>query len=131
MEFVDTSAWFAYSLPNDPDHNRVRSCFRSAKGRLLTTDYCLDEILTLLMARGEIRRAINLGRPLLEGQLARLHFITPEQIRRAWILFEQRASAGWSFTDCTSRVVMTDLGIRTAVALDEHFRQFEGTVVVP
>jgi hypothetical protein len=59
-----------------------------------------------------------------------LHFVTPGQISRAWILFRQRAAAGWSFTDCTSKVVIDELGITTAVALDNHFHQF-GIAVVP
>ena len=66
MQFVDTSAWFAYFLPNDPDHQRVRTCFRSSRERLVTTDYCVD-----------------------------------------------------------------DLEIRTAVALDEHFRRFGNVTVAP
>jgi predicted nucleic acid-binding protein len=91
----------------------------------------VDETVTLLIARGHTRRAIELGRALLEERLAQLYFITPEQVRRAWILFETRGPAGWSFTDCTSRIVMDDLRIRMVVALDDHFRQFEGALVVP
>jgi hypothetical protein len=52
MDFVDTSAWFAYFLPTDPDHQRVRAGLRSARGPLVSTDYCVDETLTLLVARG-------------------------------------------------------------------------------
>jgi len=44
--------------------------------------------------------------------------------------YQQRAAAGWSFTDCTSKIVIDDLSIKTAVALDIHFRQF-GIAVVP
>jgi predicted nucleic acid-binding protein len=56
--------------------------------------------------------------------------MTPDQIRRAWILFQQRASAGWSFTDFTSKIVIDDLDVKMAVALDAHFRQF-GISVLP
>ena len=38
--------------------------------------------------------------------------------------------AGWSFTDCTSKVVIDELAIKTVVTLDVHFRQF-GILVVP
>ncbi len=130
MPFVDTSAWFAYFVPTDPDHQRVRACFRSARERLFTTDYCLDDTLTLLVARGELRRALLAGRVFFEEHIAELHFITAQQINRAWILFQQHAAGGWSFTDCTSKVVLDQLGIETAVALDAHFRQF-GVVVAP
>jgi len=131
MVFVDTGAWFARHVPSDPDHARVKAWFDSNPEPLLTTDYCVDETVTLLPARGHVQRALQLGRALFEGQLARLHFLTPDQIRRAWVLFEQRASAGWSFTDCTSKVVIDELSIRTAVALDEHFRQFGTTTIAP
>jgi predicted nucleic acid-binding protein len=131
MVFVDTGAWYARHVPSDPNHGRVKAWFDANEQRLLTTDYCVDETVTLLIARGHTRRAIELGRALLEERLAQLYFITPEQVRRAWILFETRGPAGWSFTDCTSRIVMDDLRIRMVVALDDHFRQFEGALVVP
>ena len=37
----------------------------------------------------------------------------------------------WSFTDCTSRVVIDRLSLPTAFAFDEHFRQFGNVTVVP
>jgi predicted nucleic acid-binding protein len=127
--FVDTSAWFAFFVPDDPNYALVQSWFDSFKPPLLTTDYCIDETLTLLVARKRLGRALVAGRAFFHRNAARIHFLTQNQIERSWILFQQRASAGWSFTDCTSKIVIDDLGISTAVALDEHFRQF-GTVVV-
>ena len=112
MDFVDTSAWFAYSLPTDADHERVRQCFRSATGPSITTDYCVDETLTLLASRGELRRAFEAGRGLFERNIAQLHILTASDINRPWILFQQRAVAGWSFTDCTSKIVIDELNIR-------------------
>jgi len=131
MVFVDTGAWFARHVPSDPDHGRVKEWFSTNAEPLLTTDYCIDETVTLLAARGRVRRAVELGRVLFAEELARVHFLTPEEIRRAWVLFEQRSSAGWSFTDCTSKIVIDDLHITTAVALDDHFRQFGSTTIVP
>jgi len=130
MVFVDTSAWFAFFVPTDPGHERVLRWHATEHRRPVTTDFCVDETLTLLQARGELRRAVEAGRWLIEGSRAELHLVTPEQFHRAWLLFQQRAAAGWSFTDCTSKVVIDDLGIRTAVALDDHFRQF-GIAVAP
>jgi uncharacterized protein len=130
MDFVDTSAWFAYFLPTDPDHERVRAGLRFARGPLFTTDYCVDETLTLLVARGELRRALEAGRAFFKENTAQLHFLTADEIRRAWILFQQRAAAGWSFTDCTSKVVIDQFNIKSAVALDDHFRQL-GILVIP
>jgi predicted nucleic acid-binding protein len=68
---------------------------------------------------------------MFNEEICGLHFLSPEQIHRAWILFQQRAAVGWSFTDCTSKIVIDDLGIRTAAALDDHFQQFGNVTVVP
>lgn len=131
MVFVDTSAWFAKFVPDDPDHGRINAWLRANTEPVLTTDYCIDEVLTLLVARKQLPRALEAGRVFFHEGLVQLHFVTPQQIHRAWILFQQRAAAGWSFTDCTSKTVIDDLGIRTAAALDEHFRQFGNLTVVP
>jgi len=119
MVVVDTCAWFALFVPSDPDHRRLRDWFAANQEPIFTTDFCIDETLPLLRVRGEAARAV-----------ARVHFVSPEHVHRAWIVFQQRVAAGWSFTDCTSSVVMSDLRIPKAAALDVHFRQF-GVVVVP
>ena len=49
----------------------------------------------------------------------------------AWQTFEQFDDKSWSFTDCTSKVVMEQRGIRKAFAFDHHFYQFGTVQVVP
>ena len=130
MVFVDTGAWFARYVPSDPDHPRITASLDAIVEPLITTDYCVDETLTLLVARRRSRLALEVGRALFEVGVTRIHYLAPNQIRRAWILFNQRASSGWSFTDCTSKIVIDELKIRTVVTLDVHFREF-GVAVVP
>ena len=130
MIFVDTGAWFARFVPDDPDHSRIAKWFASNNELLTTTDYCLDETLTLIAARKRPQLAVEAGRVLFDESIARMHFLTSDQVRRSWILFQQRTGAGWSFTDCTSKIVVDDLHITTAIALDRHFHQF-GINVVP
>jgi uncharacterized protein len=108
----------------------MRDWIAATTESIVTTDYCIDETLTLLLVRREAARAIQAGRELFERGMARIEFVSPDQVNRAWILFQQRASAGWSFTDCTSWITIGDLRISVAAALDEHFRQF-GVQVVP
>jgi hypothetical protein len=129
--FVDTGAWFARFAQDDPVHARVKAWFTANNEPLVTSDYCVDDTLTLLVARRRYKLAYEAGRQLLGQSIADLHFLTPDQIRRAWILFQSRARAGWSFTDCTSKVVIDEFGIKTAAALDDHFRQFGVVLVVP
>jgi len=130
MIFVDTGVWFAKFVPDDASHARVQRWFQSTNEVLITTDYVIDETLTLLVARKRFPRAHTAGQAFFHRTAAEIHFITPAQIHCAWVLFQQRGAGGWSFTDCTSKVVIDDLGILTAAALDEHFRQF-GIAVVP
>jgi predicted nucleic acid-binding protein len=131
MIFVDTSAWFARFSPDDPQHDLLLEWFASNKTPLITSDYCVDETLTLLSTRGRKTLAIEVGRILFDESVAKLHFVAREEVHRAWILFQSRGvRSGWSFTDCTTKVVMDHLSIRRALALDEHFRQF-GVEVVP
>jgi predicted nucleic acid-binding protein len=130
MIFVDTGAWFARLVPDDPDHARVLEWFAGNKETLVTTDHCVDETLTLLVARNRPKLAIEAGHVLFDESLARLCFLTSQQINRAWILFQQHAAAGWSFTDCTSKISIDDLKIAKAAALDQHFRQFGVSLVL-
>jgi len=63
MLFVDSSGWYAFFVPLDANHRRVRDHLERPAERLLTTDYCIDETLTLLMARNEVHRALEAGGP--------------------------------------------------------------------
>jgi uncharacterized protein len=51
MVFVDTRAWFAAVVPSDPNHPQAASWLAANSEVLITTDYVIDEILTLLRAR--------------------------------------------------------------------------------
>jgi uncharacterized protein len=130
MIFVDTGAWFARYVSADPNHQRVKACLDANAEPLITTDYCVDETLTLFVARKRVGLAQEVCRALFDAGVTRLHFLTSDQVRRAAVLFQTRAAAGWSFTDCTSKVVIDELNIKTAVSLDAHFRQF-GILVAP
>jgi len=129
--FVDTGAWFAAFVPNDSDHAAADVWLGQNRLPLVTTDFVLDELLTLLKRRGEYDRAVRLGPAILDGTIATLEWVTPADVRAAWEVFRRFRDKGWSFTDCTSRVVIQRLSIDTAFAFDEHFRQFGDIVVVP
>ena len=131
MIFVDTGAWYASLVPTDPDHVRAIQWLATNHTPLLTTDYVIDETLTLLRVRGERKRALLLGAKFFDHGLASIHKVTTADLTLAWKTFEQFDDKGWSFTDCTSKVVMEHLGITTAFAFDHHFHQFGTVQVVP
>ncbi|MDQ2922307.1 MAG: PIN domain-containing protein [Acidobacteriota bacterium] len=131
MIFVDTGAWFASVVPSDPDHAAAARWLSQNAEPLLTTDYVVDETLTLLQRRGEIARARRLGEQLFDNKLASISYMSEADISKAWQVFRQFTDKKWSFTDCTSKVVIEKLNLAHAFAFDRHFRQFGKVIVVP
>ncbi len=132
MIFVDSGAWYASIVTEDPDHARAVAWRATNRQSLITTDYIIDETLTLLRSRGEPMRARAFGRLAFGSKPPfRLYYLTPDDIRAAWGVFERFADKEWSFTDCTSKVVIERLGLDRAFAFDQHFRQFGTVAVVP
>jgi len=131
MIFVDTSAWFAAVIASDPNHRKAQSWLTANQAKLTTTDYIVDETLTLLRARGQTARALVLGQELFAASRAALHFLTESDIRAAWDVYRKFQDKDWSFTDCTSKVVIEKLGLASAFSFDHHFFQFGSVVVVP
>jgi len=129
--FVDTGAWFAYFVRRDPDHAAAIDWTRQNRQPLVTTDYVIDELLTLLKLRESHRVAAAAGEALLQQNVARVERITESDFRAAWEVFRQYRDKGWSFTDCTSKTIMERLGVTHAFAFDTHFEEFGTVVRVP
>jgi predicted nucleic acid-binding protein len=130
LTFADTSAWYATVDPNDPNHEVAR-LFMLARPRLVTTNFVIDETITLVLKRLDYTRALRLGEQLWSGQLARIIYITRTDQQAAWQFFKRYSDKEFSFTDCTSFVVMERLGLTHAFAFDEHFSQTGQFVCVP
>lgn len=131
MILTDSGAWFASVVPWDANHAAANAWIKQNRETLLTTDYLIDETPTLLRVRKEMARAAVLGEQLFDGQLADVYFLTESDIRAAWEIFRDYADKEWSFTDCTSKIVIENLGLTTAFSFDRHFRQFGNVLVVP
>jgi predicted nucleic acid-binding protein len=127
--FVDSSAWYALLDRRDPEHARVAAVIEAHRGRLVTSDYILDEAVTLVRYRLGWPLAHRLGAGLRSGELARLVRVLPADLDAAWQLFSERRDQRLSVTDCTSFAVMTRLKLDTAIALDQDFRAMGWTVL--
>ena len=97
----------------------------------MTTDYIVDETLTLLRARGEESRALRMGEEFFSGTLATLYYLTEADIHLAWEIFHRFSDKKWSFTDCASKVILDKLNLKYDFAFDHHFRQFGTVNVLP
>lgn len=131
MIFTDTGGWFSMTVPSDPHYAAAQRWFAQNRQPLLTTNFIVDETLTLLRGRGQNTRALALGQQFFDGSLATIYYLTEADIWDTWQVFRRFADKEWSFTDCTSKVVMEKLGMTEAFAFDQHFRQFGTITVVP
>jgi predicted nucleic acid-binding protein len=122
--FVDTSVWYARYTPRDPNHQAARAFHLNNREPFVTTDYMIDESLTLFKARGNYDRALQFGPRVFSGKVAKIIWIEPEDVEAASNIFKRFRDKEWSSTDCDSYVVIQRLGIQRAFAYDEHFRQF-------
>jgi predicted nucleic acid-binding protein len=129
--FVDTGGWFAYFVASDPDHAATAEVLSGWSGRLLTTDYVFDEVTTLLRYRAGHRQAAQAGAALRDRSAVDLVRVQLDDFEAAWRTFTRQKDKQYSFTDCTSFAVMKRLGITTAAAVDEHFRQAGFRVLPP
>ncbi len=132
MIFVDTGAWFAIYEPTDPNHGRATAWYRVNTERLSTTDYVITETLTLLRCgRKRPETALAFGSDAFDNRIALVYHLTDEDIKAAWNVFRTFSDKEWSFTDCTSKIVMEKQGLDRAFEFDRHFRQFGRCTVVP
>jgi predicted nucleic acid-binding protein len=129
--FIDTGPWYASIVPNDPRYAEVTAWLHRNNMPLITSDYVIDETLTLLRSRGERSRAVALGRRLLDLAGVSIHFLSQSEFQHAWAFFPDNPNRDWSFTDCTSRVVIDGLHIKQVLSFDHHFREFGIPEILP
>jgi predicted nucleic acid-binding protein len=123
--FVDTSGFFASLVARDDMHARAARFLRRAgrEGiRLVTTDYVLDETVTLLRARGLGHLAEPLLQRVMDSKACGLEWMDAFRFGGARRHAVRNADTSWSFTDCLSFVVMKELGLHRALTKDRHFR---------
>ena len=121
--FADTSALYAFINSKDPDHKKVKDYLERFKGQLHITNFIFDEIITLVMARMGHNNAVITGKTLLNPKEFVLTRCKAADELKAWELFVNRPDKHYSFTDCTSFVIMERLGIKKSLATDTHFEQ--------
>lgn len=134
MIFVDTAAFLAIENRRDSHQAQALSfrdtCLQVGE-TLITSDYILDESYTIIRLRAGHAAAVQFGEAIRASRLLRIEYVTPEIIDAAWHIFKRFADHDFSFTDCTSFVLMERLRITTAFTFDAHFRQYGRFIVKP
>jgi hypothetical protein len=127
--FLDTSAWDAIADGADA-HHEIALLFRNeiaGQCQLITTNYVLDELYTLLLMNIGYQHSVSFKRRLdiliREGVL-KIVWVSEDIAAESWEVFERfNIDKSWSFTDCTSYTVMKRHGLTEVFAFDQHFAQ--------
>ena len=131
--FVDTAGWMACADEGDPAHFLARHARDAALEQgnvLITTDYVVDETMTLVRMRLGLTAAKSWWEQLEGSSRLRWEWIGIERAARARKAFFRHRDKTYSFTDCTSLVVMQELKLNTVLTTDRHFQQM-GFQVLP
>lgn len=122
--FVDTSWYKAFLDPNDDFHSqsvRQYSRIKAESTHFVTTNYIVDETLTLLRIRKNLELSLQFRQMLLDmSHSLKLIRITSQDESNAWEWFPKNWSK-LSFTDCTSFAVMKRLDLKDVATFDDHF----------
>jgi uncharacterized protein len=132
--FGDTSFFFALVAKRDPAHRPAVAAYEKllkAGTRVLTTDYIVDETLTLTKARIDAPTSLTLLDRMERSEAIVLEMLTSERLLASKQYFRKHSDHGYSFTDCTSFVLMDEFEIRAALTTDHHFREAGFEVLLP
>ena len=124
--FVDTSILYALVDKRDSHHPAARDSVGSllrANRRLVTTDYIVAESVNLANARSGTHVARRILELFERSAGIRIEWIGSLRFEQAKVFFRKHADHQYSFTDCSSFVVMHELQLTDALTTDRHFQE--------
>ena len=124
--FMDTAGFLALWDTSDEHHEkaaRLQGELARKKRRFVTTDYILDETITLLRIRHSHAAAADFLQTVTTTQALHLEWVDSDCFHKAADVFTRHADKEWSFTDCVSFSIMLELNMQDAFTTDHHFRQ--------
>ncbi|MDA1277675.1 MAG: PIN domain-containing protein [Verrucomicrobia bacterium] len=132
--FADTSALYAFVDRRDAFHIKAGEIVLGlvrARRRLVVSDYVIAEAVNLANARGGspiARRLIDL---IDQTAGIRIEWIGLARFEQAKAFFRKHSDHSYSFTDCTSFVLMRELKIKDALTTDRHFTEAGFRALLP
>ncbi len=128
--FADSSFLIALYDTSDQYHKKAHSILKAIvkeNPQIIISDYIYDETLTFLLTAHKhsgFLRAQFFDRDVIRNKFCDLIFLTETLFHKAREMFMKfNKDKIWSFTDCTSFILMEDLGIQKALTFDINFSQ--------
>jgi len=125
MKMVFADAWYFIALLNPDDQGHALAARWTVENppHVVTTEFVLMEVADGLAKHGR-RGAFGQWRQTMERRSAlRLVPASHDLFERGVKIYLDRMDKEWTLTDCTSFVVMRDLGLTEALTADRHFEQ--------
>ena len=129
--FIDTSAFYALLDRDDESHRRARYAWASLLengNTLITNNYVLVEAFALIQHRLGIEAIRGFQNDILP--LVNVEFVDAELHRSGVSALLSASRRNLSLVDCISFEMMRTLEIRTAFAIDPHFKE-QGFDILP
>ncbi len=137
--FVDSSALVALGDDTDDHYKKADRFFRNQLGatRFITSDFVLDETLTLLSRRigatnavAFATNAVAFAHGLLASRAYRVYYVDAALLAMSLDFLVKYADKGVSFTDATTMAFVRTQHISKVFTFDSDFRKL-GFEVVP
>jgi uncharacterized protein len=122
--FVDTSGLYALIEKKDAHHIAARDVVAklARAGKILVvTDYILAETVNLANERSGPHVAVRVLDLVEQSVGIRIEWIVPGRFDATKKFYRKHADHAYSFTDCSSFIVMRELRLREALTTDSHF----------
>jgi len=122
--FVDTSGLYALVDKSDTHHRQAREVVEKllrAGRRLVVTDYVVTEAVNLANARSGSRVAVRVPDLVEQSAGIRIEWIESARFDKTKAFFRKHADHSYSFTDCSSFVIMRELRLTEALTTDRRF----------
>ncbi len=124
--FIDTSAWMAYYLSDEPDHIQIKNLIKGLIKKhinIITSNDVIDETVTNLIYTNPkvVKKFIDF---IIEGTKtqALLQFWVDEQIQsEGFELVQKFSEHKLSLTDATSIALIKKFSIESVMSLDADF----------
>ena len=124
---IDTWGWLVLGDSRDPLHPAASRTYAEAAktaGNIFTTNFVLDETLSLMFRRRPFEEAARFTRALLTSPFIGIEEINQTRFRRAVDLrLTFRDKPDISFTDLTTMIVAQELKVTDILTGDRHFIQ--------
>ena len=133
--FIDSGPLRALVSPHDQWRKKTLEILEQLSQTSIsyvTTDYVLSEVFTGLLGEKRLGyiKITKFNDLIFVKRFTRIEWVTQERfLKTKALLLKVSKDKQWSFTDCTSYVIMKELKIKTIFTFDTHFKQMGFTLL--